>query len=108
METQKILKILNVISWLIFSLLCIQAGVFLFNAFYTLSINPVDAKYFQRGEIDFSNLYAYGARHFFTETFMMTLVSSVKAYLFYLIILILKAINLFSHLAKRSVPIFSG
>lgn len=94
METKKILKILNIISWMFFILLSIQAGIFLFNAFYTLAINPIDAKYFQRGEIDFSDLYAFGRWPFFAETFIMILVASIKAYMFYVSILIFKALNM--------------
>src|ERR1700733_14261685 len=94
METKKILKILNIIAWTLFVLLCIQAGVFLFNTFFTLFINPVDSKYFQRGEIDFSNLYAYSTWSFLTVAVMMALVAAIKAYMFYLIILIFKTLNM--------------
>jgi DUF2975 family protein len=94
METKKMLQILNFIAWTVFILLCIQAGVFLFNTFFTLFINPVDSKYFQRGEIDFSNLYAYGTWSFLNLALMMALVAMVKAYMFYRIILIFKALNI--------------
>src|SRR5450755_1317295 len=101
METKRILKILNVISWILFTLLCIQAGIFLFNAFFTLVINPTDAKYFKRGEIDFSNLYAFGAWSFFAETLMMTLVAGIKAYMFYLIIMIFRTLNMVKPFSKE-------
>ena len=94
METKKMLEILNIIAWTLFILLCVQAGVFLFNTFFTLFINPVDAKYFQRGEIDFSSLYNYSSWSFLTVALMMVLKVSVEAYMFYLIILIFKALNI--------------
>lgn len=92
-NTKQILNLLNVISWIIFVLLSIQAGVFLFNAFFSLVINPVGAKYFQR-DIDFSKLYAFGSLSFFAETLMMILVAAIKAYMFYLIIMIFKILNI--------------
>jgi len=92
-KTTQILKILNVLSWMIFVLLSIQAGAFLFNAFFSLVINPVGAKYFQR-DIDLSNLYAFSTWSFFAVTLMMVLVAAIKAYLFYLIIMIFKTLNM--------------
>ena len=94
METKKMLQILNVIAWTLFILLCIQAGVFLFNTVFTLFINPVDSKYFQRGEIDLSNLYAFSTASFLVVALLMALVAAVKAYMFYLIILIFKTLNI--------------
>ena len=92
-KTTQILKILNVLAWMIFVLLSIQAGAFLFNVFFSLVINPVGAKYFQR-DIDLSNLYAFSTLSFFAETLMMVLVAAIKAYLFYLIVLIFKTLNM--------------
>jgi hypothetical protein len=104
-KTQQLLKILNVLAWMIFALLSIQAGAFLFNAFFSLVINPVGAKYFQR-DIDLSNLYAFSTLSFFAETLMMVLVAAIKAYLFYLIIMIFKTLNMikpFSIDVERSI-----
>jgi len=94
METKKMLEILNIIAWTLFILLCVQAGVFLFNTFFTLFINPLDSKYFQRGEIDFSNLYAFSTGSFLVVAILMALVAAIKAYMFYLIILIFKTLNM--------------
>jgi hypothetical protein len=82
--TEQMLKILYVLSWIIFVGVCIEAGSFLFNAFYTLIINPVDAKYF-----DLSELYNYDAGHFFVEILFMNIVAVMRACLFYLIVKIL-------------------
>jgi Protein of unknown function (DUF2975) len=94
MKTKKILEMLNFIAWTLFILLCIQAGVFLFNTFFTLFINPVDSKYFDIGKIDFSSLYAYSTWSFLSITLMMALKAIVEAYMFYLIILIFKTLNI--------------
>ena len=92
-KTKRMLAILNVLSWIIFICLSIQAGAFLFNLFFSLFINPVGAKYFQKG-IDLSSLYAFGTGHFFATALMMILVAAMKAYMFYLIILIFKMLNM--------------
>jgi Protein of unknown function (DUF2975) len=99
-KTKRFLTILNVLSWVIFTGLCIQAGAFLVNIFYSLAVNPVAAKYFQKG-IDLSSLYLVGARYFFAETLLMVLVAVMKAYMFYQIILIFKVLNMVQPFSKE-------
>ena len=82
------LKILLVLSWLIFFGVCIEAAGFIVNAFVTLVLNPSDAKYFWR-EIDLSSLYKYDPGYFFEEAFHISMVAVMRAYLFYLILKIL-------------------
>ena len=65
-STKQILKILYVLSWIIFVGVCVEAGGFIFNTFYTLVINNVDAKHFWLG-IDLSSLYRYDPGYFFVE-----------------------------------------
>jgi len=87
-STKQMLNVLYVLSWVIFLGLCIEAGGFIFNAFFTQVLNPVGAKYFWQ-EIDLSSLYKYDHVAFFTETFVMCAIAVIKAYLFYLIVKIL-------------------
>ena len=87
-STKQILQILYILSWILFIGICIQAGGFIFNTFFTLAINPVDAHYFWK-QVDLSNLYAYDSGYFLTETTLMSIVAILKALLFYLIIKIL-------------------
>jgi hypothetical protein len=93
--TKQILKVLHILSWIIFIGLCIRAGGILFNAFLTLVINPVDAKIFWR-EVDLSGLYDFDKGYFITETLFMSIVAIMQAILFYLIVKILndKKLNL--------------
>jgi hypothetical protein len=94
-STKQILNILYVISWIIFIGVCIEAGGFIFNAFYTLALNPVDAQYFWM-EVDLSNLYKYDPGYFLVQTLLMSIVAVMRAFLFYLIVKFLhdKKINL--------------
>ncbi|TMI96664.1 MAG: DUF2975 domain-containing protein [Bacteroidetes bacterium] len=84
-STKQILKILNVLSWIIFIGVCIEAGGSIFSAFYTLVINSINAKTYWVGN-DLSSLYTYGRVHFFAETLLISISSVMKACIFYLLI----------------------
>lgn len=94
-NTQKILKILYIISWILFIVICIDAGGLIFNTFYTMVLNPIGASHFW-GPMDLSNLYSFDTRYFLTITILMIIVAVLKALLFYLIVKILhdKKINM--------------
>jgi hypothetical protein len=94
-DTKQLLKILYVVTWIIFIGICIEAGGFIFNAFYTMVLNPVGAQYFWK-EIDLSTLYKFDPGLFLVETTLMSIVAIMKATLFYLILKILhdKKINI--------------
>ncbi len=83
--TKLILKILYVLSWIIFVGACIEAGGFIFNGVFTLLYNPVGAKHFWQ-EVDLSALYYFDHGYFFVETLLMSIVAILKASIFYLII----------------------
>jgi hypothetical protein len=89
------LKVLYVVSWIIFIGLCIEAGVIIFNAIFTLVIKPESANIYWQ-EIDLSGLHAFDAGYFLTETVLMSIVAVMQAILFYLIVKILhdKKLNL--------------
>jgi hypothetical protein len=83
-----ILKLLHILSWVIFVGVCIEAGGSIFSAFYTLVINSFNARTFWVGN-DLSGLYEYGRGHFFAETLLISITAVLKACIFYLIIEIL-------------------
>lgn len=87
-STKQILKILYILSWILFIGICIEAGGFIFNSIITLVINPVEAQYFWT-EVDLSVLYKYDPGYFLVETTLMSIVAVMRALLFYLIIKIL-------------------
>ena len=57
-RTKPILRVLYILSWIIFIGVCIEAGGSIFSAFYTLVINPINAQTFWVGN-DLSGLYRY-------------------------------------------------
>src|SRR5436190_2438868 len=86
--TKQVLRVLYILSWIIFIGVCIEAGGSIFSAFYTLVINPVNAATFWEGN-DLSGLYKYDRGHFFAEALLISIPSVMKACMFYLIIKIL-------------------
>ncbi len=101
-STKQILKILLILSWIIFIGVCIEAGGSIFSAFYTLVINPVNATHFWVGN-DLSGLYKYDPGHFFAETLLISIAAVMKACIFYLIIKILhnKKLNMSQPFSKE-------
>ncbi len=87
-STEQILRILYVISWIIFIGVCIEAGGMIVNGVSTLALSSEDAKYFWR-EVDLSNLYKYDPGYFFVVITIMSIVALMRACLFYLIVKIL-------------------
>jgi hypothetical protein len=94
-STAQMLKILYVVSWIIFIGICIEAGGFIFNAFFTLVLNPDNVKHFWQ-QVDLSNLYKYDHGYFFVVNLIMSIVAVMRALIFYLIVKILhdKKLNL--------------
>jgi hypothetical protein len=86
--TRQILQALYILSWIIFVGVCIEAGGFLTNTFYTMVINPVGAKHFWPG-LDLGDLYAWDRGYFLLETLMMCVVAVLRSWIFYLIIKLL-------------------
>ncbi len=91
--SSEILKVLHVVSWIIFIGLCINAGGFLFNSLFALYYNPMAANNFWQG-IDLSSLYNFDKGYFLVITFFMFIVGTLKAILFYLIVKLIHDKNL--------------
>ena len=84
--TNQVLKVLQILSWIIFIGLCVEAGGIAVNTFITLAINPQGAANFWEGSGYLSSLYQFDKGHFFVVTMIMTIVAVLKAIMFYLIV----------------------
>lgn len=84
-KTDYVYKTLYAISWILFIGVCIEAGGFLFNTFFTLWLNPLGAKKFWM-EINLSELYHYNQSYFVIITSLMIIVALLRAVLFYIIV----------------------
>lgn len=83
--TQQILKALQLVSWIIFIGLCVEAGGIIFNMIYTFFVNPVNTHSFWE-KADLSALYRFNSGYFLTVTTLMSIVAVLKAVMFYLIV----------------------
>lgn len=84
--TTRILNVLQVLSWIIFLGLCVEAGSILFHVIYTYAYNPANDTYpFWKGT-DLTSLYNYGFSHFVAMVSLMVIVTVFKALMFYLIV----------------------
>lgn len=84
--TNQLLKVLQVLSWIIFIGLCIEAGAIAVNTVISLFINPLGVKNFWEGADYLSGLYKFDYGYFLVITLMMTIVAVLKAIMFYLIV----------------------
>ncbi|HVU94614.1 MAG TPA: DUF2975 domain-containing protein [Puia sp.] len=100
--TQQMLKILQVLAWIIFVGVCIEAGGFIVNTFFTLAINPIDAGHFWPG-VDLSGLYGWDRGYFIIETVLMCIVAVLRCWIFWLIVKILhdKKLDLYQPFNKE-------
>ena len=88
--------VLNVICWIIFVGLGIQAGGLITNTVATLILTPSGATKFWK-EVDLSAVYNYNQSHFVMLSIILVIVTVLKAILFYCILKIFhnKKLDLF-------------
>ena len=86
-KTNFVFKVMQVVSWIIFVGLCIEAGGFIFNTVFTLLFNPAGARKFWTA-IDLAALYHFNQSYYVTLTVLMCIIAVLKAVLFYIIVLV--------------------
>ncbi|WP_281633322.1 DUF2975 domain-containing protein [Flavobacterium luteolum] len=82
--TPQILKILNILSWIIFIGLCVEAGMYLFNGIYTMTINSYNARF-----LDLLDLYTFNTGFYVQEICFISIVAILKAIMLYIIVKLL-------------------
>lgn len=82
------LKLLYVLSWILFIGICIEAGVFIVHALIVLVFNPESTKHLWQ-QADLSNLYQYDTGHYLVVMVFMIITAVMRSILFYLIVKIL-------------------
>ena len=105
-KTRIFLTLLYIIAWIIFVGLSIEAGGFITNAVFVLA-KPETVPYLWQ-QVDLRDLLQYGRGFFFTLVTIISVVTVLKAILFYLIISILhnKELNIeqpFTFIAQRFI-----
>lgn len=87
--SKQILKILLVLSWVIFAGMCVRTGAYAVNMISLLTTNPFGgSQYFWDGA-DLSGMLAYDKGYFMVISLLMIIVSVFKTLMFYWIIKIL-------------------
>lgn len=109
--TNQILKVLQILSWIIFIGLCIEACGIAFGTFYTFFINSVNTQSFWEG-MNLASLYNFDPGYFLVITFIMLTIAVLKAILFYLIAKLfsekkLNVLQPFSEVLKKFILLFS-
>lgn len=85
MKTNAIMKVMNIIFWIVFIGLCIKTGALLVSFFVTLFINSNSAADTYMG-LDLLDIYNYNVEYYIgVASFLITL-SAMKAYLAYLVV----------------------
>ena len=83
--TNQILKILQVLSWIIFLGLCVEAGSIICIALYKFFINPTSTYNSLEG-IDLSAIYKFDHGYFLVTALVMAIIAVLKAIMFYVIV----------------------
>jgi hypothetical protein len=86
--TQQILNVLQVLSWIIFIGLCIEAGGVIFNACYVLFYNPAGVYHYADGST-LAALLNYSQSQYIVQVTLMAIVGVLRALMFYLIVKVL-------------------
>lgn len=84
--TNQVLKVLQVLSWILFIGLCVEAGGMIVNTFITLFINPAGVQNFWEEKEYLSRLHSFDSGHFMVITLIMIIVAVLKTIMFYLIV----------------------
>lgn len=87
-----ILKTLNVVAWVIFIGLCVEAGALLFNFTFTL-FKPIATYNIYKG-LNLSELYTKHFTHYVGLMSFVLCLAILKAYLFYFVVEIFTKLNL--------------
>lgn len=87
-----ILKALNVVSWVIFIGLCVEAGALIFNFIFTL-FKPIASHGIYKG-LNLSELYTNHFAHYVGLMSFVLSLAILKAYLFYFVVQIFTKLNL--------------
>ena len=80
-----LLKIMNIIFWIVFIGLCIKTGALLISFFVSLFGTPAAAEAVYLG-LDLSDLYAYGEWHYIAMALLLIVLTGQKTYIAYLVI----------------------
>ena len=97
-STQQLLKILFYVALLLFVGICIESGMYIFNGFYTYTINSYNANF-----LSLKALYQFDPGHYGVVMLLLSIVTTLKAVLFFVIVKLLhdKNLNLYQPFSTK-------
>lgn len=87
-----VFKGLHIVAWIIFVGLCIEAGAFIVNFIFSIFKPEFVGKLYQK--LDLSQMYQSNKMAFFSIYSFIILISVLKAYLFYIVVMLLHKLDL--------------
>ncbi|MFN8354208.1 MAG: DUF2975 domain-containing protein [Spirosomataceae bacterium] len=104
--TKQIFAIMHVISWVVFVGLCIKAGAILISYSVSMFVNEAGAKDLYMG-LDLHSLYDSSKGYYTAVVSLIIVLLCLKAYVFYLLILIFRKLNLVHPFSREVVTLIS-
>lgn len=92
-------RFLQIVSWIIFVGLCIEAGGLIVNFFFSLYRPEFVKNLYQK--LDLSEMYARSRWAFFSMYSFILVIALLKAYLFYIVIKLVHGLNLSKPFSSR-------
>lgn len=87
-----VFKALLIVAWIIFIGLCIEAGGLLVNFFFSIYKPAFVANLYQKS--DLTKMYSQNTRHFFEIYSFIWVIAVLKAYLFYIVVMLMHKLDL--------------
>ena len=87
-----VFKVLNIVAWIIFVGLCIEAGGLIVNFIFSLYKPEFVQNLYQK--LDLSEMYSRSKWAFFSMYSFILVISILKAYLFYVVIMLIYKLDL--------------
>ncbi len=98
-------KTLHTVTWIIFIGLCIQTGTLLFNFIYSL-FKPFASENLHLG-LNLAPIYHHSKSHYICFVSFILLLSALKAYVFYFVLLLFKKLNLVKPFSEQISALIS-
>jgi hypothetical protein len=92
MKTANVFRILHIVAWVIFVGLCVEAGGLLVNFFFSLYKPEFIQNLYQK--LDLTEMYHRSNGAFFGMYGFILVISILKAYLFYIVVILMHKMDL--------------
>ena len=92
-NTNSVLRLMHILSWVIFIGLCINAGALMVSFLVSVFLNP-EAAGNHIFDLNLSELFQFNLSHYIAIVLLIIIIACLKAWLFYLVIKIFRDTNM--------------